>query len=279
MSEINRKSPLVMLRQASDKTCNVELFHESTKNNKGNRAKFGGRINAYLNLPRFIIEQVNNQKRYLLKEKIALLDSKEIKLSVKEMFKKRKSERDFEQCSLEISDISTIFDLAIKVNRISKVSILPNETLCFRPYPSGGGLYPIELYIIANDIRGLERGTYHYNATSHSLSLLKLDVKNDELSEILMDVDEQFVNSVGAILILTAVLQRSTTKYGDRGYRYTLLEAGHLAQNISLAATSIEVANLAWGGYDDDALSEYVGIDCVNEPVVHMMFLGKSRTT
>ena len=99
-----------------------------------------------------------------------------------------------------------------------------------RPVPSAGALYPLELYVLAQAVAGLEPGVYHYNPFRHRLSLLG-PVDRRAVREAL--ADPSIADAASAIIVVTGVFWRSRFKYGQRGYRFALLEAGHLVQNAA----------------------------------------------
>ena len=120
-----------------------------------------------------------------------------------------------------------------------------------RPVPSGGALYPLELYVAAATVRGLAPGLYHFQPFRRCLSLLApLDWSRFRAAL----VDPSPLDTSAALLVVTAVFWRSRIKYGLRGYRFGLLEAGHLVQTIQLAATDLGLSALPVGGFFDRRL-------------------------
>ena len=143
-----------------------------------------------------------------------------------------------------------------------------------RPLASGGGLYPLEFYVAALQVRDLEAGVYHYNVEDHCLDVIRRgDVDIGRLAEILWLEDIETPESIGAFVFVAACLERTTVKYGDRGYRLVLLEAGEAVHNLALLAGGMNLACCALGGFVDNALSEYLEIDGVEEvPLVPIVF-------
>ena len=100
----------------------------------------------------------------------------------------------------------------------------------FRTVPSAGGLYPIEIYPIINNVKDLNQGIYHYNIPNHSLELLK---KGDSRIDIMKGcLDQIMVFNSAVSFVWTAVIERSKWKYLQRCYRYIYLDAGHIGQNL-----------------------------------------------
>jgi SagB-type dehydrogenase family enzyme len=140
-----------------------------------------------------------------------------------------------------------------------------------RPVPSAGALYPLELYAAAAAVRGLSPALYHFQPFAHRLSLLA-PLAWDELRASL--VDPAAADTAATIIVLSAVFWRSRVKYGSRGYRFALLEAGHVAQNILLAATDLGLPALPVGGYYDRRLDAFVGADGLDESVLYAIAVG-----
>jgi SagB-type dehydrogenase family enzyme len=139
-----------------------------------------------------------------------------------------------------------------------------------RPIPSAGALYPLELYVIALAVEGLEPGVYHYDPFRHRLALLG-PAPFAAVREAL--VDPSLADVAAGILVVTGVFWRSRFKYGPRGYRFTLLEAGHVIQNAVLAAVDLELAALPLGGFHDALLDRLVGADGLDEASLYGLVL------
>jgi SagB-type dehydrogenase family enzyme len=140
-----------------------------------------------------------------------------------------------------------------------------------RPVPSAGALYPLEVYLVAAAVNGLERGVYHFNPLRFRLARLAA-FSWPEVQAAL--VDPGLLDYASAVVVVTAVFTRSRIKYGQRGYRFALLEAGHLVQNAVLAATALGLPALPLGGFYDRRLDGVVGADGLDEAAVHALLLG-----
>ncbi|HEV2842383.1 MAG TPA: SagB/ThcOx family dehydrogenase [Chthoniobacterales bacterium] len=143
-----------------------------------------------------------------------------------------------------------------------------------RPVPSGGGLYPLELYAIVLHVSGLPGGIYHYNALGHLLERIRPGrMPMHLLSELFMG--QPYVAQSGFVLVLTAVFDRSLWKYEDRGYRYLLFEAGHAAQNANLTATALGLGSLNLGGFFDVDLLSLLQLDGEEEAPLYAVAIGQ----
>lgn len=142
----------------------------------------------------------------------------------------------------------------------------------FRVVPSGGALYPLELYVYSSVMEGQKPGLYHYNPSHNHLRLLREGDVVEVLSARL--VQPEIGRNASAVLFITAIFERSVFKYQDRGYRFALLEAGHVAQNINLVATALDFASVNIGGYFDREIDEFLGIDGIAHSTIYMMAIG-----
>lgn len=141
-----------------------------------------------------------------------------------------------------------------------------------RFYPSAGARYPLEVYLLARRVKGLSEGLYHYNVLEHALELL---LKQNLKDEILKITGQDWVENAAAIFLISSVFGRTRVKYGDRGYRYILLEAGHLGQNIYLTTEALGIKCCAIGGFLDKKINQMIDIDEDNEAVLYMLAIGQ----
>lgn len=186
-------------------------------------------------------------------------------LTVEEAIQRRRSSRDYSGQPMSLAELS---HLLYHINGITEDTRYP-----FRAAPSSGGLYPIEIYPVVHNVADLSAGLYHYNVRDHALDLLRAEDFRRELTHYA--VDQEMVGQANLTLVLTAIFQREQWKYGSRAYRYTLLDAGHIGQNIYLAATSMGLGACAIGAFFDDDINQMLGVDGVAEAVVYLLVVGK----
>jgi SagB-type dehydrogenase family enzyme len=143
-----------------------------------------------------------------------------------------------------------------------------------RAVPSGGALYPLELYLLAAAVDGLGRGLYHFDPLEHDLERVQGAEARERLlgSMIFRDVAEE----AAAVVVVTAMFWRTRFKYGLRGYRFALLEAGHVVQNLLLAAGAYGLGAVPIGGFYDRLLASVLGVDGVDEAPVYAACVGKA---
>jgi SagB-type dehydrogenase family enzyme len=120
--------------------------------------------------------------------------------------------------------------------------------------PSAGARYPLEIHLIAWSIQDVIPGTYRYLSTEHSLESTGITVAPQAASDLFLG--QQYITAASAVIVITATLGPSLSRYGERGYRYILFEAGHVAQNLNLTAAALRLGSLNLGGFLDQRLGE-----------------------
>jgi SagB-type dehydrogenase family enzyme len=182
----------------------------------------------------------------------------------------RQSCRQFEPRAMSQATLSTLLAGSYGVTRLSQ---LPDSlNALFRTVPSAGALYPLELYIALENVEGMPDGLHHYNVREHSLEPLMEKAEADSLRGALLT--EPFIHNANLVIYLVAVFKRTQKKYGPRGYRYILLEAGHVAQNICLLAAEQGLGSLCMGGFLDSKLNHLLGLSTDQEAVVYSVAVG-----
>jgi SagB-type dehydrogenase family enzyme len=168
----------------------------------------------------------------------------------------RRSRREFGG-ALDRQRLATLLDAGYGVRRRDR-----------RTVPSGGALYPLELYL-------LEHGVFRYDPELHALE--EHDDADPWSAFVAACPVPEVANGAAAVILVLAVFGRSRFKYGQRGYRFTVLEAGHVVQNVVLAAAALDIAALPFGGFYDAKIDALVGADGVEESVLYGVVLGGSK--
>ncbi len=146
--------------------------------------------------------------------------------------------------------------------------------ITLRNVPSAGARHPLETYLLANNIEDLIRGLYYYHPINHKL------VPIDQSAEIAAAIYEgcfrqEMLRTAAAVFIWTAVPYRSAWRYGQRSYRYLYLDAGHVGQNLHLAAEAIKGGACMIGAFLDEQMNSVIGVDGVEEFVIYIGTVGK----
>lgn len=141
-----------------------------------------------------------------------------------------------------------------------------------RTYPSGGGLYPLEIYPILRRVEAIPDGLYHYDPFVHELVEIRAGSFHEQFAAL--TVGQSTLAAANAIFLITAIFERSMWKYGQRGYRYTWIEAGHLGQNLSLASAALGLASVALGGFYDAEADALLGVGA-GEKTIYAVCVGQ----
>lgn len=142
-----------------------------------------------------------------------------------------------------------------------------------RSAPSAGALYPLDVYALVQNVEGLDGGLYHFDPSQNGIARIFTAEQTARVSSAFSQ--EALVTNAGVLFIIAATFSRNRFKYGLRSYRFMLLEAGHIAQNILLAATALGLSSVPIGGFYDCELEEILGFDGVNESIVYVVGAGR----
>jgi SagB-type dehydrogenase family enzyme len=187
-------------------------------------------------------------------------------LTTEEAIQRRRSTRDYSGARMTLPELSRL---------LYHVGGINNERwgTRLRTAPSSGALYPIELYAVVHAVDGLSAGLYHYGVQNHSLAQLRVaDLREAVVRQGVM---QDFIGQANVVFFFSIILQRMRWKYQDRAYRYGLIEAGHLGQNVYLTATSMGLGACAIGAFMDDQVNAMLGVDGTEEAAIYMLTVGK----
>ena len=246
-----------------------EQFHESTKYWRADMMNKAASIASFLFDPLYIERSLRVGARNPLNPVRPLPDGPSPDMPLAAALQARASIRTFTPQAVTEDKVGGLLRSALAASRSSQVG--EDMMLRFRPYPSGGGLYPIEFYLIAMNVEGLEAGIARYDPVQHGLQRLRTGTPADFLRT---QINPPKDATPAFAVVLTSVTQRTTAKYGARGYRFAMREAGHASQNLMLAAAGLGLGCTAWGGYFDDELSRLCGADGVLETAAGVLFFG-----
>ncbi len=170
--------------------------------------------------------------------------------------------------ALTLAQIAALLELAARSQRSKPSKSAPDAIYRFRPYPSGGALYPCDIHVVPGEVSGLE-SVCRYDACQHAL--VDYGVPTGDFRSV---ETAPYPASPPAAFIISAALDRTTAKYGPRGYRFAMLEAGHIGQNLILAATAMGLPSLVYSSYHDAELERWLGFDGINEVALSVILVG-----
>lgn len=154
------------------------------------------------------------------------------------------------------------------------VKSIEPHLVTLRTVPSAGARHAFETYLLVNHVAGLEPGLYRFLAVDHQLAKIETtDTISDSITEACLR--QKFVKTSAVTFIWTAATYRMTYRYGQRGYRYLHLDAGHVCQNLYLAAEAINCGVCAIAAFDDDRLNEVLQLDGEEQFAVYVATVGK----
>lgn len=188
-----------------------------------------------------------------------------------DVLERRRSVRDFVLEALPLEVLGRLLHTSYGVRGHREID---GEWTYDRPAPSAGGRYPLELYIAAQRVTGLEDGLYHYDARAHELELRRSGAVHDALAS--MTIGQDMLRTANLVVCITAVRERTMWKYGQRGYRYVWLDAGHVGQNLYLVATALGLGAVAIGGFFDSELQRLLDLP-EDELVMYVLCVGHPR--
>jgi len=184
----------------------------------------------------------------------------------------RRSCREFAEEPVAAADLAALLHAAYGVTQGIDAEER-RHALPLRAVPSGGALYPLELYVAALRVDGLAPGLYHFDPLAASLAIARDSLSGDDLAGL--STYPEIVSASAAEIFVAAVFGRTRFKYGLRGYRFALLEAGHVGQNLVLTATALGLGAVPLGGYYDRLTDEFLGLDGVNESTLYTLAIGR----
>ncbi|MCU0285255.1 MAG: SagB/ThcOx family dehydrogenase [Acidobacteria bacterium] len=212
---------------------------------------------------------------------ISLPKYKNINAPIGSVIRSRRSIRKYSGHSMSLEDLATILFYGQGVsgklhlsNMPDTVSLGKNDEIDLRTAPSGGGLNPIDLYIIAENIEGLDRGGYLYLPQYHALKTVKKWDTNFNISQMGQFGEIQVLKS-NFLLVFAYNLYENSRKYGDPGLAYGLIEAGEISENIHLICTAMGIGPCDVGGYAKHRLEENLSLDGLSQHVIHLTVIGK----
>jgi SagB-type dehydrogenase family enzyme len=184
----------------------------------------------------------------------------------------RRTASDLVKTVLPASTLATLLYYGYGITSLNQKGAFPHGT---RAVPSGGALYPLELYVHASAVEGVPAGIYHYEPATHVIRRFADGDHSEKLAACL--AQPELASHAALTIFITCLFARTTTKYGERGYRFALLEAGHVGQNLALIASALGLGIMGLGGFIDFRVDELLDIDGVNQSSLYLFAVGGSK--
>ena len=189
-------------------------------------------------------------------------------MSLREAIEQRRSVRKYSGASLTMEELSYLLWLSQGVKEITPRPATRRTT------PSAGSRHALETYLLVNRVQGLEPGLYRFAASQHAVCNLNASsLIHEEISHACWDQGQILQSAVTFLWV--AVSERMFWRYTDRGFRYLFLDAGHVCENLYLAAAAIGCGACAIGGFRDDLLNETLNLDGEALFVIYLASVGK----
>jgi len=189
-------------------------------------------------------------------------------MSLDEAIRRRKSVREYTGELLDKAQLSYLLWASTGIQR-------REHGYEFRTAPSAGALYPTETYLVVNNMDDVPQGVYHYSIRDHGLDQIKAGTFRSDIVEAALG--QGMCSDAPVVFIWTAVFERMKWKYRQRAYRYVYLDAGHIAENLALAAVSLGLGTCQIGALLDDEVNAIIDVDGSEESIIYMTVVGHPR--
>jgi SagB-type dehydrogenase family enzyme len=208
-------------------------------------------------------------KRYPSAPKIALsVPQTEDGAPIWDVLRQRRSQRRYQDVPLQEMELSQLLWAAQGITQV-------RQSYGLRTAPSAGALYPVETYLVVNAAEGIGPGVYHYGVENHELEQLKTGDFRAEIARAALD--QKMASQANVVFVWTGVFGRSKWKYRQRAYRYVYLDAGHIAENLALAAAALGLGSCQIAALYDEEANALLGVDGVEESTIYMTSVGRPR--
>lgn len=185
-------------------------------------------------------------------------------VSVEAALHQRRSLREYQDTPVTLAEVSQLLWAAQGITHKHG----------YRTAPSAGALYPLEVYLVAGHVTDLAEGVYKYRPQTHTLVKIAEGDHRSELAAAALG--QRWIKDAAMVIVLAAVYERTTAKYGARGVPYVHMEVGHAAQNVYLQTVALELGTVFIGAFYDDRVKDLLKMPDTEHPV-GIMPVGKSR--
>lgn len=184
------------------------------------------------------------------------------------IFDKRTSTRQF----AGHLDLQRLSDVIVRATRINRAYDREELLVANRVYPSPGGLYPVELYVLPIAVSGLKNAVYHWDVVEQCFEQL-WDAPVFDMNSAIPGIQPP-TDVPAAMIAMSVYFPRIEWKYGERSYRFALMEAASIATNLQLVCADENVAARWVGGFQDEWWDDALHLDGDQETTVLTFALG-----
>lgn len=218
---------------------------------------------------------------------ISLPQYKNLKNPLGAIIRARRSIREMSDKNISLEELSTILfygdGVTGEMQLISEEKdFFPSNSLGYdynatlRSAPSGGGLFPIDLYLVIRNVQGLRDGIYIYMPLNHSLKVVRY--LDEQATEELKTVVEWGYNiessKINVIVFYVYNLYNNSRKYLDMALDFAMIESGQISENIHLVSTALTIASCDIGGFDKFKCEQFLGVDGLTKNIINVTILG-----
>jgi SagB-type dehydrogenase family enzyme len=256
----------------------VEVAHEATKLRRVDVCDVADAVTLF-EQPVMLFIEYDQDREYPLQPRTRLPEPVFPDCPFSDLLRRRRSVRSFERRPLALRELGALLFGALGETGRLTADFQEGHAVeaSLRSIPSGGALHPSRVFVAVLHPGDLGCGVYHYDAPEHSLEFVK-PLTGPEIEALLaaFPIHPRVVDlaPAPAIFLITAKFWRSRAKYGPRGYRYCLQEAGAACQNLSLTAVALGLAHVVLGGFYDDEVHACIGIDGIDHAIVTAVAVG-----
>ncbi len=172
-------------------------------------------------------------------------------------------------------DISALTRILFCADGLTRKKRVGNEDYHFRAAASAGALYPVEIYVSAAAVEGIETGLYHFSPADLRMSGLRRGDFREYIGRAA--ANRPSILRASAVIALSAIYWRSEWKYRARAYRYCYWDAGTMLANLLAAAAADGISAEVITAFEDPALEALLGIDGDREGMIALIALGRSE--
>jgi SagB-type dehydrogenase family enzyme len=201
---------------------------------------------------------------------INLVSPDEFKFDIKlqDAIKNRRSIRKYTKETLTLKELSFLL--------WATQGMTDKDIFTHRAVPSASASHPFETYMVIRRVKDLKPGIYRYLPLDHKLCLVsdQADI-TDKISTSCFDINQPQMKAAAVVFIWVAVPYRTEWRFGPYAYKFIALDAGHVGQNLYLAAEAIHCGTCAVAVYKQEAIDKLIGVNSKDEFAVYLATVGK----